>query len=78
MLGVLHRPAPGRLVLVLTNYGSPVGYDFLIGVRGRFRRATIAQTGVEGTKPLKVMPRHGRVECNLKDFGRTAIVVFEE
>jgi hypothetical protein len=76
VLGVLHRPAPGRLVLVLTNYGSPVGYDFLIGVRGQFRRATMAQPGSEGT--LKVMPRPGRVECNLKDFRRTAIVVFEE
>jgi len=85
VLGVLRHP-PGttqrgglrRIVLVLTNYGSPVGYDFLIGVRGAYRRAAFAQAGEEGFRPLDAMPRPGRVECNLKDFRRIAIVVFEE
>lgn len=77
-LGTLHRPAPGKLVLILTLYGNVVDHDFLVGVRGKFRSATFEDSAHPAPQPVRLMPHGGRVELNLKGLGRTGIITLEE
>jgi hypothetical protein len=77
VLGTLHRNAGGKLVLILTGYGSPVNQDFLVGVRGEFTSATIEEPG-SGVKPVTLMKHQERVELNLKGLRRLGIIVLEE
>ncbi len=78
VLGVLHRVSPTSIALVLTAYGNLRRGDFLVGVRGKFRKASLRQVG--GTAPVVVplMMRSGRVEMNLTSMSRIAIVLLEE
>lgn len=78
VLGVLHRVSPTRLALVLTSYGSSIRHDFLTSVRGQYREATIVDTATGPGRPLALMPRPGRVEFNLAQLPRAAIILFEE
>jgi hypothetical protein len=77
VLGVLYRMGPARMALVLTSYGNAVNRDFLAGVRGRFRSARVVGASGEASA-VELMPRAGRVEFNLKQLGRTAIIELEE
>jgi hypothetical protein len=77
VLGTLHRNAGGKLVLMLTSYGSPINQDFLVGVRGEFTAANIQEPG-GAAKPLTLMKHQGRVEFNLKGLKRLGIIVLEE
>ena len=83
VLGVLYRVGPMRMALVLTSYGNFLTHDFLISVRGRYREATIVDASTPdqlggAASPLVLMPRTGRVEFNLKQLARTAIILLEE
>lgn len=78
VLGVLHRLSPSSVAVVLTAYGNPPRQDFLISVRGRYRQASIRQAGSPGPRPVQLMPRAGRVEINLTQMSRVAIVTLEE
>jgi len=78
VLGLMYRMGPKQMALVLTSYGNFVNRDFLAGVRGRYRGAKILDA-LGGTEaPVLLMPRKGRVEFNLNQVGRTAIIVFDE
>ena len=78
VLGVLHRLSPTSIALVLTAYGGLPRHDFLVSVRGRYRRATLCQVGSPAAVPLQLMARTGRVEINLTQISRIAIVTLEE
>ncbi|NWF85141.1 MAG: hypothetical protein HXY18_15090 [Bryobacteraceae bacterium] len=78
VLGVLHRVSPSSVAVVLTAYGNLPRRDFLISVRGRYRRAAIREVGSPGARPVRLMPRAGRVEINLTQMSRVAIVTLEE
>ena len=78
VLGVLHRLSRTSIALVLTAYGSPPRHDFLVSVRGRYRRASLRQVGDTAAAPLPLMPRAQRVEMNLTRISRIAIVTLEE
>jgi hypothetical protein len=78
VLGVLHRLSANSVAVVLTAYGNLPGGDFLVGVRGQYRRGTIRVVGGRGAPvPVKVMARPGRVEINLKKLTRSAILILE-
>ncbi len=77
VLGVLHRLTPTSLAVVLTAYGNAPRHDFLVSLRGQFRKATIRQIGSETAAPVAVMQRSGRVELNLTQLSRIAILTVE-
>ena len=78
VLGVMYRVGPKRMMLVLTSYGNNVRGDFLTGVRGRFREAKMLDASGGAASPIVLMPRAGRVEFNLKQLARTAVILLEE
>jgi hypothetical protein len=78
VLGVLHRVSPTSVALVLTAYGNLRRGDFLVGVRGKYRKASLRQAGGTGPVAIHLMPRAGRVEINLTEMSRIAIVLLEE
>lgn len=75
---VLHRTGPKQLAAVLTSYGNPPNHDFLISFRGRYRSASMIDPARPEKQPLTLMPRTGRMEINLKQAGRSAIIYLEE
>jgi hypothetical protein len=78
VLGVLHRLTPASLAVVLTAYGNLPRHDFLISVRGRYRRGSIRQAGSPTAQPVELMARAGRVEINLAQLSRVAVLTLEE
>lgn len=78
VLGVLHRLSPSRVAAVLTAYGNTPRQEFLVSLRGRYRRGTMRQAGSAEEKPLELMVRTGRVEINLTQLSRVAVVELEE
>jgi hypothetical protein len=76
VLGVLHRAAGGR-TLILVSYGRRVDHDFLVGVRGRVTSGTFTGPG----KPpalLHLMPWDWRVEWNQDGLSRVGIFTLKE
>ncbi len=78
VLGALHRLSPAAVAAVLTAYGTTGRRDFLMSVRGQYRRGSIRQPGSPEAQPVQLMPRNGRVEINLTQLSRVAIVTLEE
>lgn len=78
VLGVLHRVSPATLAVVLTAYGNLPRQEFLLSVRGKYRRGTLRQIGATAPKSIQLMPRTNRVEMNLTLTSRIAIVTLEE
>jgi len=76
VLPVLSRHAGGVRV-VLIAYGRRLDHDFLVGLRGRWRRAELVQPGAAAAH-LKLMQRAGRVEWNQPGLPRLAVVTLEE
>lgn len=78
VLGVLHSLSPASIAAVLTAYGNPPRHDFLVSIRGRYRRASIRQVSAAEPQPVPIMARAGRVEINLKQLSRVAVLTLEE
>jgi len=77
VLGVLHRLTPTSIAVVLTAYGNMPRHDFLVSVRGQYRTANMRQVGGAAAAAVPVMKRSGRVEMNLTQLSRIAIVTLE-
>jgi hypothetical protein len=77
VLGVLHRPSPSTLAVVLTAYGGLRRHELLLSVRGRFRRGALREVGKPAASPVTLMSRTDRVEINLTLGSRIAIVTLE-
>jgi hypothetical protein len=78
VLGTLHRTAPGQVAAILTAYGGQMRREYLVGVRGRYRRGTVRQASDPAPRPVKLEPRSGRVEVSLPQSSRIAILSLEE
>ncbi len=77
VLGTLHRLSPTSIAVVLTAYGTPLRHEFLVSVRGAFKRARYETIGVPA-KPVELMKRPGRVEFTLTQLSRIGILTLEE
>jgi len=73
----LRRMKDGELMVVLIGYGRWTDHDFLVGARGPFRAARLAQPG-SAAQPVKLMPRGGRVEWDQPGLHRIAVITLEE
>jgi hypothetical protein len=76
-IGLLKRPAAGRLILVLINYGSSLRDYIPVRVEGRFSQATLDEPGAAAAQPLKVAKRASGTEIVIDRLSRVAVAVLE-
>lgn len=77
VIGLIKRPAAGRLILVLLNYGSSLRDYIPVRVEGRYRQAALYEPASAAPQPLKVAGRASGTEIVINRLGRVAVVILE-